>query len=131
MLIAIAMSNKQYVLDAYVLDTLMRDLVGHDLRTSAFLVYLSLLLLRKQAWPVSAMRSSRSAPGFQSAARRTRFSTSLTEVCFAPQNAAGPRLDATSFSRPGVSRPHPEQPDGRALPGLPKFDLGAVGILYP
>lgn len=42
MLIAIAMSNKQYVLDAYVLDTLMRDLVGHDRRASAFLVYLSL-----------------------------------------------------------------------------------------
>lgn len=42
MLIAIAMSDKQYALDAYVLDTLMRDLVGHDRRTSAFLVYLAL-----------------------------------------------------------------------------------------
>jgi CRP-like cAMP-binding protein len=29
-------------LDAYVLDTLMRDLVGHDRRPSAFLVYLYL-----------------------------------------------------------------------------------------
>lgn len=29
-------------LDAYVLDTLMRDLVGHDREPSAFLVYLSL-----------------------------------------------------------------------------------------
>jgi hypothetical protein len=28
--------------DAYVLDTLMRDLVGHDRRPSAFLVYLYL-----------------------------------------------------------------------------------------
>jgi CRP-like cAMP-binding protein len=37
------MSDKQYALDAYVLDTLMRDLVGHDRRTSAFLIYLSLL----------------------------------------------------------------------------------------
>lgn len=36
------MSDKQYALDAYVLDTLMRDLVGHDRRTSAFLIYLSL-----------------------------------------------------------------------------------------
>ncbi|WP_066721750.1 helix-turn-helix domain-containing protein [Sphingomonas pituitosa] len=36
------MVDKQYALDAYVLDTLMRDLVGHDRRTSAFLVYLSL-----------------------------------------------------------------------------------------
>jgi len=29
-------------LDAYVLDTLMRDLVGHDRRPSAFLLYLHL-----------------------------------------------------------------------------------------
>ena len=36
------MSDKRYALDAYVLDTLMRDLVGHDRRTSAFLVYLAL-----------------------------------------------------------------------------------------
>lgn len=42
MLIAVTMSDKRYVLDAYVLDTLMRDLVGHDRRASAFLVYLTL-----------------------------------------------------------------------------------------
>lgn len=29
-------------LDAYVLDTLMRDLVGHDRRPAAYLVYLAL-----------------------------------------------------------------------------------------
>ncbi len=29
-------------LDAYILDTLMRDLVGHDRRPSAFLVYLAI-----------------------------------------------------------------------------------------
>jgi DNA-binding GntR family transcriptional regulator len=29
-------------IDAYILDTLMRDLVGHDRRPSAFLVYLHL-----------------------------------------------------------------------------------------
>jgi hypothetical protein len=39
------MSDKQYTLDAYVLDTLMRDLVGHDHRASAFLVYLALTAL--------------------------------------------------------------------------------------
>ena len=39
------MSDKQYTLDAYVLDTLMRDLVGHDHRASAFLVYLALSAL--------------------------------------------------------------------------------------
>jgi hypothetical protein len=36
------MSGKAYDLDAYVLDALMRDLVGHDRRPSAFLVYLAL-----------------------------------------------------------------------------------------
>jgi hypothetical protein len=36
------MIDKQYALEAYVLDTLMRDLVGHDRRTSAFLIYLAL-----------------------------------------------------------------------------------------
>jgi hypothetical protein len=33
---------KPIAIDAYVLDTLMRDLVGHDRRPSAFLVYLFL-----------------------------------------------------------------------------------------
>lgn len=41
MLFASAMTGKKYTFDAYVFDTLMRDLVGHDRRTSAFLVYLS------------------------------------------------------------------------------------------
>ncbi|WP_375380214.1 winged helix-turn-helix domain-containing protein [uncultured Sphingomonas sp.] len=36
-----AMGDKHYALDAYVLDTLMRDLVGHDRRASAFLVYIA------------------------------------------------------------------------------------------
>ena len=36
------MGDKRYTLDAYVLDALMRDLVGHDHRASAFLVYLAL-----------------------------------------------------------------------------------------
>ena len=36
------MSGKQHTFDAYVVDALMRDLVGHDHRASAFLVYLAL-----------------------------------------------------------------------------------------
>ena len=36
------MSDKRYTVDAYVLDALMRDLVGHDHRASSFLVYLAL-----------------------------------------------------------------------------------------
>ena len=37
-----SMRREMITLDAYVADTLMRDLVGHDRRPSAFLVYLSL-----------------------------------------------------------------------------------------
>ena len=36
------MSDRRYTVDAYVVDALMRDLVGHDHRPSAFLVYLVL-----------------------------------------------------------------------------------------
>jgi CRP-like cAMP-binding protein len=43
------MTDKQYTLDAYVLDALMRDLVGHDHRASAFLVYLVLAASREGA----------------------------------------------------------------------------------
>ena len=39
--IAIAM-NTTVEIDAYVLNTLMRDLVGHDRRPSTFLVYLTI-----------------------------------------------------------------------------------------
>lgn len=42
MLFAVGMTEKKHTFDAYVFDTLMRDLVGHDRRTSAFLVYLAL-----------------------------------------------------------------------------------------
>jgi CRP-like cAMP-binding protein len=35
------MTMQKYMFDAYVFDTLMRDLVGHDRRMSAFLVYLT------------------------------------------------------------------------------------------
>jgi transcription initiation factor IIE alpha subunit len=36
-------ATQGFELDRYVLDTLMRDLVGHDRRPSAFLVYLAIL----------------------------------------------------------------------------------------
>lgn len=37
------MNARTHSLDAYVIDTLMPDLVGHDHRPSAFLVYLAIL----------------------------------------------------------------------------------------
>ena len=45
------MSDKQYTLDTYVVDALMRDLVGHDHRASAFLVYLVLATASKESAP--------------------------------------------------------------------------------
>jgi hypothetical protein len=49
-----AMVDKQYTMDAYVLDALMRDLVGHDHRASAFLVYLALVAAAQDgAWRLS------------------------------------------------------------------------------
>jgi hypothetical protein len=45
------MSDKQYTVDAYVLDALMRDLVGHDHRASAFLVYLGLAAASSEGAP--------------------------------------------------------------------------------
>ena len=45
------MSDKYYTVDAYVLDSLMRDLVGHDHRASAFLVYLSLAAAFEEGAP--------------------------------------------------------------------------------
>jgi CRP-like cAMP-binding protein len=48
---------KRIVLDAYVLDVLMPDLIGHDRRPGAFIVYLFLLrqaaLSGRDAVPVS------------------------------------------------------------------------------
>ena len=45
------MSDKRYTVDAYVLDALMRDLVGHDHRASAFLVYLALTVASESGAP--------------------------------------------------------------------------------
>jgi len=36
------MSSQAFELDRYVVDALMRDLVGHDRRPSAYLVYLTI-----------------------------------------------------------------------------------------
>ncbi|ADG10627.1 helix-turn-helix domain-containing protein [Caulobacter segnis] len=40
------MDAQSYRLDRYVLDTLMADLVGHDHKPSAFLVYLAIVAAR-------------------------------------------------------------------------------------
>ena len=45
------MNDSRYTVDAYVLDALMRDLVGHDHRASAFLVYLALTAALQKGTP--------------------------------------------------------------------------------
>jgi len=47
---------RQFRVDAYVVDTLMADLVSHDRRPSAFLVYLH--LLRRSAGRPAAVAAS-------------------------------------------------------------------------
>ncbi len=39
----VIIAMERFALDAYVVDTLMADLVGHDRRPAAFVVYLALL----------------------------------------------------------------------------------------
>ena len=68
------MSERQYRLDAYVLDALMRDLVGHDHRASAFLVYLVLAAASEDGTPrfshaQLAERTGLSRRGVQDAVR--------------------------------------------------------------
>jgi hypothetical protein len=52
------MSNKSIRLDCYVVDVLMRDLVGHDHAPSAFLIYLFLTARAQEARGHSKIRIS-------------------------------------------------------------------------
>jgi len=64
---------KQVRIDAYVMDTLMPDLVMHDRQPSAFLVYLQLWY--RSAWPKAARQSSH-----QSMADATGLSKSAVQA---------------------------------------------------
>jgi hypothetical protein len=63
-------------MDNYVLDVLMRDLVGHDHQPAAFLVYLCLFrLAQQQGWkPISA--------SVRMAADATGISKSTAQIAF-------------------------------------------------
>ena len=64
------MSDTTYALDRYVIDTLMADLVGHDHRPSAFLVYLVIL---------AAAENGRAALSYAELAERTGLSKRSTQ----------------------------------------------------
>ena len=64
---------KQVRIDAYVMDTLMPDLVMHDRQPSAFLVYLQLWY--RSTWPKAARRASH-----QTMAQATGLSKSAVQA---------------------------------------------------
>ena len=68
------MNRQPHVLDPYVLDTLMADLVGHDHRPSAFLVYLAI---------VAAAGDGRAAISHAALAERTGLSKRTVQTALA------------------------------------------------
>jgi DNA-binding MarR family transcriptional regulator len=68
------MKRAPHVLDPYVLDTLMADLVGHDHRPSAFLVYLAI---------VAAAGDGRAALSHAELAERTGLSKRTVQTAVA------------------------------------------------
>jgi hypothetical protein len=68
------MNRSPYAVDRYVLDTLMADLVGHDHRPSAFLVYLIL---------VAAASDGRAALSYAQLAERTGLSKRTAQAAIA------------------------------------------------
>jgi predicted DNA-binding transcriptional regulator len=68
------MNRRPHVLDPYVLDTLMADLVGHDHRPSAFLVYLAI---------VAAAGDGRAALSHAALAERTGLSKRTAQAAVA------------------------------------------------
>lgn len=63
-------------IDPYLLDTLMRDLVGHDHRSAAYLVYLWL-------WGERVRRNEDPRISFQELAENTGLSRSATQASVA------------------------------------------------
>jgi hypothetical protein len=87
---------KNLTLDAYVLDTLMPDLVGHDKRPAAFVVYLFLL--------GAAARSRREGvigASLQTIAVKTGLSKSTVQVALRHLKRRG-LLDASLESTPAA-----------------------------
>jgi DNA-binding MarR family transcriptional regulator len=72
--------KRSYAIDPYILDTLMADLVGHDHRPSAFLVYLAIL---------SAAAEGRAALSFSDLAQRTGLSKRTAQYAVAALRRRG------------------------------------------
>jgi DNA-binding MarR family transcriptional regulator len=84
---------QQISLDAYVIDVLMPDLIGHDRRPSAFVVYLYLLRAAGQS------RRDRVAVSLQTIASATGLSKSAVQAAIRHLKRRAlidPALDATA-----------------------------------
>jgi len=68
------MERERFTIDAYVVDVLMADLVGHDRRPAAFIVYLFLLRL------AAKRRRDTLAISLQALATKTGLSKSTVQV---------------------------------------------------
>jgi DNA-binding transcriptional ArsR family regulator len=74
------MSDRRYLVDPYVIDTLMADLVGHDHRPSAFLVYLAIL---------AAASDQRATLSYGQIAERTGLSKRTAQAAIAALDERG------------------------------------------
>jgi hypothetical protein len=91
----------QLALDEYVIDALMPDLIGHDRRPAAFVVYLY-LLRHAAAAPPAGVRASH-----QSIAAATGLSRSAVQAALAHLQSR--QLVTTSRSRPTAVPVHKVQ----------------------
>jgi Mn-dependent DtxR family transcriptional regulator len=90
--------KRPHALDAYVIDTLMPDLVGHDHRPSAFLVYLAI---------VAAAANGKATLSFADLAERTGLSKRTAQYAIAALRSR----ELIDISRRGVT----ETPEYRPL----------------
>ncbi len=96
------------VLDPYIVDTLMPDLVGHDKRTSSFLVYLC--LWRRAAPGFSApVRMSHQAIADATGLSRSAVQTALSNLwrrsLVTSKRATPTAVPQHTINRPWVRRP--------------------------
>ncbi len=94
-------------LDPYVLDTLMPDLVGHDKRPSAFLVYLA-LWRRSPQDPARPVRISHQTLADATGLSRSAVQAGLTRLrargLIATRRATPTAVPAHTVQRPWVRR---------------------------
>ncbi|QVL31857.1 hypothetical protein KIH39_23970 [Telmatocola sphagniphila] len=90
-------------LEAYILDSLLPDLVGHDRRSSSFIVYLYLYRLASQQ-PNWAVKKSHQAIALATGLSRSSVQSSLTHLQ-SRQLIHTTRANPTAVPQHRVNRP--------------------------